>query len=178
MVGVNLPVTPMQHHYLVTDDIPELAALDHEIISVTDLEGFTYLQPNRKGVLLGVYERNPRHWKVEGAEWDYGMELLPSDIDRISPELEIGFNRFPVLQNAGIRRWVNGAFTFTPDGNPLVGPVPGIKNYWVACGCMGVTGKLTPTMFPTLRAHNPAALTTCSAITEPCSVITFHFPFS
>jgi dimethylglycine dehydrogenase len=137
MVGINLPVTPMQHHYLVTEDIPELAALDHEIISITDLEGFTYLQPNRKGVLLGVYERNPRHWKVEGAEWDYGMELLPPDIDRISPELEIGFNRFPVLQNVGIRKWVNGAFTFTPDGNPLVGPVPGLKNYWLACGCMG-----------------------------------------
>lgn len=137
MVGINLPVTPMQHHYLVTEDIPELIKLDREIISVTDLEGFTYLQPDRKGVLLGVYEQNPRHWKPEGANWDYGMELLPTDIDRISPELEIGFNRFPILQNAGIRRWVNGAFTFTPDGNPLVGPVPGIKNYWVACGCMG-----------------------------------------
>jgi len=137
MVGINLPVTPMQHHYLVTEDIPELAALDREIISVTDLEGFTYLQPNRKGVLLGVYERNPRHWKTEGADWDYGMTLLPTDIDRISPELDIAFERFPVLQNVGIRKWVNGAFTFTPDGNPLVGPVPGVKNYWVACGCMG-----------------------------------------
>ncbi len=137
MVGLNLPVTPMQHHYLVTEDIPELVKLDKEIISVTDLEGFTYLQPDRKGVLLGVYEQNPRHWKTEGPDWEYGMELLPTDIERISPELEIGFNRFPVLQNAGIRRWVNGAFTFTPDGNPLVGPVPGIKNYWVACGCMG-----------------------------------------
>jgi len=137
MAGLNLPVTPMQHHYLVTEDIPELIKLDKEIISVTDLEGFTYLQPNGKGVLLGVYEQNPRHWKTEGADWDYGMTLLPPDIDRISPELEIGFNRFPVLQNAGIRKWVNGAFTFTPDGNPLVGPVPGMKNYWVACGCMG-----------------------------------------
>ncbi len=137
MVGINLPLTPMQHHYLVTEEIPELAALDHEIISVTDLEGFTYLQPNGKGVLLGVYEQNPRHWKTEGADWDYGMTLLPPDIDRISPELEIGFERFPVLQNVGIRKWVNGAFTFTPDGNPLVGPVPGLKNYWVACGCMG-----------------------------------------
>jgi len=137
MVGINLPVTPMQHHYLVTDDIPELATLDHEIISVTDLEGFTYMQPSGKGVLLGVYERDPRHWKTEGADWDYGMTLLPPDIDRISPELEIGFERFPVLQNVGIRKWVNGAFTFTPDGNPLVGPVAGVKNYWVACGCMG-----------------------------------------
>lgn len=137
MAGLNLPVTPMQHHYLVTEDIPELVKLDKEIISVTDLEGFTYLQPDRKGVLLGIYEQNPRHWKTEGADWDYGMTLLPADIDRIGPELEIGFNRFPVLQNAGIRKWVNGAFTFTPDGNPLVGPVPGMKNYWVACGCMG-----------------------------------------
>lgn len=137
MVGINLPVIPMPHHYLVTDTIPELAALDREIASVTDLEGFTYLQPNDKGVLMGVYERDPRHWKPDGAEWNYGMELLPPDIDRIAPELEIGFKRFPVLQNIGIRRWVNGAFTFTPDGNPLVGPVPGLKNYWVACGCMG-----------------------------------------
>ena len=104
---------------------------------VTDLEGFTYLQQERKGVILGVYERNPRHWQTEGAEWDYGMELLPEDIDRISPELLIGFSRFPSLQRAGIRKWVNGAFTFTPDGNPLVGPVPGLRNFWAACGCMG-----------------------------------------
>ncbi len=137
MVGVNLPVTPMQHHYLITDDIPQLVALDHEIVSITDLEGFTYLQPERKGVLLGIYERDPRHWKVAGADWDFGMDLLPPDIDRILPELSIGFERFPALQNVGIRRWINGAFTFTPDGNPLVGPMPGKKNYWVACGCMG-----------------------------------------
>jgi dimethylglycine dehydrogenase len=137
MVGLNLPVTPMQHHYLVTEDVPEIAAMDREIAAITDLEGFTYLQQERKGVLLGVYERDPRHWKPEGADWDFGMDLLPPDIDRISPELAIGFERFPSLQEVGIRKWVNGAFTFTPDGNPLVGPVPGLKNYWVACGCMG-----------------------------------------
>ncbi|MEZ5831781.1 MAG: FAD-dependent oxidoreductase [Dongiaceae bacterium] len=137
MVGINLPVTPMQHHYLITEDVPEIVAMDREIAAITDLEGFTYLQQERKGVLLGVYERDPRHWKTEGADWDFGMDLLPPDIDRISPELAIGFERFPALQNVGIRKWVNGAFTFTPDGNPLVGPVPGLRNYWVACGCMG-----------------------------------------
>ena len=137
MVGVDLPLTPMQHHYLITEDLPQLLARPHEMPCVTDLEGFTYLQQERKGVILGVYERNPRHWKTEGAEWDYGMELLPEDIDRISPELLIGFARFPSLQQAGIRKWVNGAFTFTPDGNPLVGPVPGLRNFWAACGCMG-----------------------------------------
>jgi dimethylglycine dehydrogenase len=137
MVGVDLPLTPMQHHYLITEDLPELLARADEMPCVTDLEGFTYLQQERKGVLLGVYERNPRHWKTEGADWDYGMDLIPEEIDRISPELAIGFARFPSLENAGIRRWVNGAFTFTPDGNPLVGPVPGLTNFWAACGCMG-----------------------------------------
>ena len=137
MVGVNLPVTPMSHHYLVTDDVPMLATLDREFVSVTDLEGFTYLQPLGKGALLGVYERKPQHWSSEGAPWDYGMDLLPPDVERILPELEIGFARFPALAEVGIKRWVNGAFTFTPDGNPLVGPVPGRRNYWLACGCMG-----------------------------------------
>ena len=136
MAGVDLPLTPMQHHYLITADLPELIARGDEMPCVTDLEGFTYLQQERKGVLLGVYERNPRHWQTEGAEWDYGMELIPEDIERISPELMIGFARFPSLARAGIRRWVNGAFTFTPDGNPLVGPVPGLRNFWAACGCM------------------------------------------
>ena len=137
MAGLNLPVVPMSHHYLVTEDIPELAGRDSEIACVTDLEGFSYMQPERKGILLGVYEREPRHWMPEGAPWDYGMDLLPPDLDRIMPELSIGFERFPCLRDTGIRKWVNGAFTFTPDGNPLVGPVPGLRNYWVACGCMG-----------------------------------------
>ncbi len=136
MVGLDLPLTPMQHHYLITEDLPSLLARADEMPCLTDLEGFTYLQQERKGVLLGVYERNPRHWQVEGAEWDFGMDLLPEDIERISPELTIGFQRFPSLLEAGIRKWVNGAFTFTPDGNPLVGPVPGLRNYWAACGCM------------------------------------------
>ena len=93
--------------------------------AVTDLEGFTYLQREGNGVLLGVYEQHPRHWAVDGAPWDFGRELFPEELDRIMPELSIGFERFPVLQDVGIKRWVNGAFTFTPDGNPLVGPVAG-----------------------------------------------------
>ncbi|MEL6297862.1 MAG: FAD-dependent oxidoreductase [Pseudomonadota bacterium] len=136
MAGVDLPVTPMEHHYLVTEAIPEVAALDREMAMIVDLEGFTYFRQEGQGCLLGVYELNPKHWHVDGAPWDYGMDLIPEDIDRISPELEKGFDRFPALQEAGIKRWVNGAFTFTPDGNPLVGPVPGLSNYWTACGVM------------------------------------------
>ncbi|MEO1795067.1 MAG: FAD-dependent oxidoreductase, partial [Pseudomonadota bacterium] len=136
MAGVDLPVTPMEHHYLVTEAIPEVAARETEMAMIVDLEGFTYFRQEGQGCLLGVYELNPKHWHVDGAPWDYGMDLIPEDIDRIAPELEKGFDRFPALQDAGIKRWVNGAFTFTPDGNPLVGPVPGLSNYWTACGVM------------------------------------------
>jgi dimethylglycine dehydrogenase len=136
MAGVDLPVTPMQHHYLVTEDIPELVGFKRELVLTVDLEGFTYLRKEGKGVLLGVNELDPRHWNIEGAPWDYGMDLIPEDIERISPELSRGFERFPCLKHAGIKRWVNGAFTFTPDGNPLVGPVPDRQNYWVACDVM------------------------------------------
>jgi dimethylglycine dehydrogenase len=136
MVGTELPLIPMQHHYLVTEDVPEVAALDRPMPAVTDLEGFTYLQRERNGVLLGVYETNPKHWLTDGPDWNYGMELIPEEVERIAPELSIGFERFPALQRVGIKRWVNGGITFTPDGNPLVGPVPGRRNFWAACGVM------------------------------------------
>jgi len=135
MVGLDLPVTPMEHHYLVTETIPEVAALSHELPVTVDLDGFSYARQEAKGYLLGVYEQNPRHWQMDGAPWDYGMELIPEDVDRIAPELEVAFARYPALAKTGIKRWINGAFTFTPDGNPLVGPV-GPRGYWVACGVM------------------------------------------
>ena len=69
--------------------------------------------------------------------WTFDRELLQPDMDRIAPMLEVGFTQhFPAFQNAGIRTIVNGPFTFAPDGNPLVGPVRGLQNYWVACGVM------------------------------------------
>ena len=136
MAGIDLPLVPLEHHYLVTETIPELESFGSEIPAVVDLDGFTYLQQEQQGVLLGVYELNPRHWCMDGAEWHFGMELLPEDIERLERELMYGFSRFPALQDVCIKRWVNGAFTFTPDGNPLVGPVPAVDGYWAACGCM------------------------------------------
>jgi len=136
MVGLDHPLVPMPHHYLVTDAIPAVAALPDLMPAVTDLEGFTYLQREGDGVLLGIYEQRPVHWAVDGAPWDFGMTLFPEDVDRIAPELQLAFERFPVLAGTGVRRWVHGAFTFTPDGNPLVGPVEGLPGYWAACGCM------------------------------------------
>ena len=136
MAGVELPVTPMEHHYLVTETIPEVAALPQEMPTIVDLDGFSYMRQEQHGMLLGIYEINHKHWQMDGAPWDYGMELIQEDTDRISDELALAFHRYPVLETAGIRRWVNGAFTFSPDGNPLVGPVRGLRNYWVACGVM------------------------------------------
>jgi len=136
MAGVNLPVSPMQHHYLVTEDIEELKQRSDFIAAILDLDGFTYLRQERQGILMGIYELEPKVWHLEGAPWDYGMELIPEELDRIAPQLSKGFERFPIFQRVGIKNWVNGAFTFAPDGNPLVGPVPGLKNYWVACAVM------------------------------------------
>lgn len=136
MAGVELPVSPLEHHYLVTDTIPEVAALDHELPMTVDLEGFTYMRQDQKGMLLGIYEIKHQHWMMDGAPWDYGIELLQENLDRIENELTLGFSRYPCLQDAGIKTWVNGAFTFSPDGNPLVGPVPGKRGYWCACAVM------------------------------------------
>ena len=101
-----------------------------------DLEEFTYLRQDQKGVLLGIYEINHEHWAMDGAPWDYGMELFQEQTDRIENELVMGFERYPALQDVGIKTWVNGAFTFSPDGNPLVGPVPDKRGYWCACAVM------------------------------------------
>lgn len=136
MAGIELPVSPLAHHYLLTETIPEIAALDRELPLVVDLEGFTYMRQDQKGMLLGIYEINHEHWMMDGAPWDYGMELLEENLDRIEHELELGFERYPVLQNAGVKNWVCGAFTFSPDGNPLVGPIRGVRGYWSACAVM------------------------------------------
>ena len=136
MVGLDLPISPLEHHYLLTETIPEVASMRAELPMVVDLEGYTYMRQDQKGVLVGVYETHPQHWSMEGAPWDYGVELLQENIDRISNELELVFRRYPVLQRTGIRKWVNGAFTFSPDGNPLVGPVAGKPGLWLACGVM------------------------------------------
>ena len=136
MAGIELPVSPLNHHYLISDTIPALEEIDFEVPMTVDLEGFTYLRQDQKGVLLGIYEVDHQHWMMDGAPWEYGFELQQEDPDRIEKELIMGFERYPALQDVGVKTWVNGAFTFSPDGNPLVGPVPGKRGYWSACAVM------------------------------------------
>ncbi len=87
-------------------------------------------------MLMGTYEKACRPWSPLNTPWDFGHELLAEDIERITPELEVGFRHFPAFNKAGIKKVINGPFTFSPDGNPLVGPVRGMTNFWSACAVM------------------------------------------
>ncbi len=136
MVGIELPVLAMEHHYLMTEDIPELRGLPKEIVNTTDFSGEIYLRQERGGVLIGTYEPCGTVWSPITTPDDFAMQLLPDNFERLAPYFEVGFEHFPALGRVGIRKAINGPFTFAPDGNPLVGPVRGIRNYWVACAVM------------------------------------------
>jgi dimethylglycine dehydrogenase len=140
MVGIELPVLAMEHMYLVTDDMPEVIAYNkargRELPHAIDFKAETYMRQERSGLVLGTYERACVPWQPRETPWDFGSELLPPDLDRIMPSLEIAYRHVPALEKVGVRRIINGPFTFSPDGNPLVGPVQGLPGFWCACAVM------------------------------------------
>ena len=136
MVGIELPVLAMEHHYLLTEDIPELQGRAREIVNTTDYAGEIYMRQERGGALIGTYEPHGVIWSPLHTPDDFSMQLLPDDFERLAPQFEVGFRHFPALGRVGVRKAINGPFTFAPDGNPLVGPVRGLRNYWVACAVM------------------------------------------
>ena len=140
MTGLELPVLAMEHMYLITDDMPEVAEFNartgKEMLHAVDFDGELYLRQERGGMLMGTYERDCRPWSPKVTPWEFGHELLEPDLDRITRELEIGFTHFPAFNDAGIKQVINGPFTFSPDGNPLVGPIRGVRGLWSACAVM------------------------------------------
>jgi len=138
LAGINLPVQPMEHHYLITESIPEIKERENEprLPIGTDFEGNIYFRQEAHGMLLGTYEFKSTPWQVKQTPMNFGHELLEPKLDNIQDRLEIGFKRIPALEKAGIKNIINGPFTFGPDGSPLIGPVPGKRNYWVAVGVM------------------------------------------
>ncbi len=140
MVGLELPVLGMEHMYLVTEDMEEVAdhraATGRELPMALDFAGEIYIRQEGGGMLLGTYEQACVPWQPQQAPWSFDMELLEPDLDRIAPSLEIAFKHYPAMATAGIKRIINGPFTFAPDGNPLVGPIRGVRNCWVACAVM------------------------------------------
>ncbi|MBW4972001.1 FAD-dependent oxidoreductase [Roseovarius mucosus] len=136
MAGVYLPLHPMEHQYIVTDEIPDIYNRETEHPHVMDPAGESYLRQEGRGLCIGFYEQPCRPWAVDGTPWDFGHELLPDNLDKIEASIEFAYRRFPVLEDAGVKSVIHGPFTFAPDGNPLVGPIPGLRGYWSACGVM------------------------------------------
>jgi dimethylglycine dehydrogenase len=104
MAGVYLPLHPMEHQYLVTDDIPEIYERAASIPHVMDPAGESYLRQEGRGLCIGFYEQPCRPWAVDGTPWDFGHELLPDDFDKIEESIAFAYRRFPVLERAGVKR--------------------------------------------------------------------------
>ena len=144
MVGLDIPVIAVEHQYIVTDEIPELlerkkAGLP-EMPVLRESDASYYLREERQGLILGPYEKGAKAWAVDGVPKGFGQELLPGDIDRLEPHIEAAINRVPIFAKAGIKDCINGPIPYTPDGNPIVGPAWGLKNFWLNDGhSFGIT---------------------------------------
>ncbi|SDY53611.1 dimethylglycine dehydrogenase [Lentibacter algarum] len=139
LAGVYFPLHPMEHQYIVTDEVPlirDMMADGIEHPHVMDPAGESYLRQEGRGLCIGFYEQPCRPWAVDGTSYNFGQELLADDFDKIEDSINFAYKRFPDLEKAGVKSVIHGPFTFAPDGNPLVGPVPGMRNYWSACGVM------------------------------------------
>lgn len=143
MMGLDLPIVPMLHQYVVTDTVPEIAARVEqglpELPIIRDPEESWYLRQERDGFILGPYERDAAAWGVDGIPPQFGADLMPPDLDRIEPIMLAAMERVPAAASAGLKRVINGPITFTPDGNPLIGPAFGLDGAWLLTGSsMGV----------------------------------------
>lgn len=134
--GLQLPMTSMTHHYLVTEDVPEFRALEKELPVVRDDRRVSgYIRMEQKKGLIGIYEKeNPNAVWQDACPWEAENELFDPDYDRIMPWLEEAMVRMPIFADLGIARSVHGAISHPPDGNPMIGPAPGVRNYWCCCG--------------------------------------------
>ena len=134
LAGFELPLMATEHQYFVTEEIPEIAALDYELPSVADRDMEYYLRQEGKGLLVGAYEKEGKFWAENGTPLDFGHELLQEDLDRITDNVMRACDRVPVLAEAGVRKVINGPMIWSPDSSALLGPVRGLKNYWCCNG--------------------------------------------
>ena len=139
MMGVDLPVVPMLHQYIVSDRIEAFAELDHELPMIRDPDESWYLRGEGEGVIIGPYEKQGKPWSIDAVPAEFGMELLEPDLDAIAEIAAQAMERVPAAAEAGIKTIVNGPITFTPDANPLIGPAFNLRNAWLLTGSsMGV----------------------------------------
>ncbi len=134
--GLQLPMTSMTHHYFITDTVPEFLELDTELPVIRDDKLVSgYIRMEQKSGLIGIYEKeNPNTVWVDHCPWEAENELFDADYERVMPWLENAMDRMPVFAELGIKQDIHGAISHPPDGNPLIGPAPGVRNYWCCCG--------------------------------------------
>ena len=136
LAGIELPLVPVEHHYLVTDTMPEIESLGYELPQINDNETGAYARQEGQGLLLGAYEKTCTHWALDGTPLDFGHELLDEDLSRMDWNFEKAVELMPCLAEAGIKRIINGPMIFSPDLGPLIGPHPALQNYFCANGVM------------------------------------------
>ena len=136
LAGIELPLAPVEHHYLVTDALPEIESLGFELPQINDNETGAYARQEGLGLLYGAYEKTCTHWALDGTPLDFGHELLDEDPGRLDWNFEKAVELMPCLAEARIKRIINGPMIFSPDLGPLIGPHPALRNYFCANGVM------------------------------------------
>ncbi|WP_075292126.1 GcvT family protein [Pararhizobium arenae] len=138
--GRDVPMMVMSHQYILFEEIPELAAwskeVGHKLPLLRDVDSSYYLRQEKTGMNLGPYERNCKaHWVTPDDPMpdDFSFQLFPDDLDRLEWYLNDAVERVPILGTAGLSRMINGPIPYAPDGNPLIGPMPGVPNAYEAC---------------------------------------------
>lgn len=141
MMGVELPVASMEHQYMLTEPIPEIEALDFRVPLIRCPTDDFYSRQEKNGLLVGFYEQACKTWGLDGIDPNFTMALCPDDLDRVMDTMEGAFARMPCLMETGIHSIINGPITYTPDGMPLVGKIPGKPNAYCITGLRAGLGE-------------------------------------
>ena len=141
MLGVEHPVTSMEHMYFLTEPMEQLQALDFRVPIIGDPRDDFYCRQEKKGLLVGVYKQGRKTFNMNGISPDFTKALCPDDLDRCLDNMAGIFECLPALQNVGIHTIINGPITYTIDGAPLIGLIPSIKNAYCAIGLRAGIGE-------------------------------------
>ncbi|ADE39302.1 GcvT family protein [Candidatus Puniceispirillum marinum] len=144
MVGLNIPVIPVEHQYIVTEAHPDIKARhdagEPEMGVLRDSDGQWYMREEAGGLILGPYEKNAPACYVDGPSDDSEYELFQEDLERLEPHIEWAMHRVPIFGELGVKKVYNGAIAYTPDGNPIIGPAWDVPNFWLNEGhSFGIT---------------------------------------
>jgi dimethylglycine dehydrogenase len=144
MVGLEVPVIPVEHQYIVTEPHPEIVRRHEqglpEMGVLRESDGSWYMREEAGGLLLGPYEKGAPCCYTDGPREDAEYELFQDDLERLTPHIEAAINRVPAFGEVGVKEVYNGAICYTPDGSPIIGPAWGLRNFWLNEGhSFGIT---------------------------------------